>query len=73
MAEGGTKPESTLGLTTTDEPIKKIATSLIRRGDARGRPGVRSYINGGLILFVKIEEERQLSAARRAATRFRGS
>jgi hypothetical protein len=30
VAEGGTKPESTLGLSTKDEPIKKIATFLPR-------------------------------------------
>ena len=28
VAEGAAKPESTLGLSTTDEPVKKVATSL---------------------------------------------
>jgi HK97 family phage major capsid protein len=61
VAEGGTKPQSTLGLTTTDEPIKKIATSLkISDEMIEDAPAIQSYINGRLTLFVRIEEERQL-------------
>jgi HK97 family phage major capsid protein len=61
VAEGGTKPESTVGLTTTDEPIKKIATLLpISEEMLEDAPAVQSYINGRLQLFVQIEEERQL-------------
>src|SRR6185369_7328153 len=61
VAEGGSKPQSTLGLTTTDEPIKKIATSLkISDEMIEDAPAVQSYINGRLVLFVRIEEERQL-------------
>jgi len=61
VAEAGTKPQSTLGLTTTDEPIKKIATSLkISDEMIEDAPAVQSYINGRLVLFVRIEEERQL-------------
>lgn len=61
VAEGGTKPESTLGLTTTDEPVKKIATVLpISEEMLEDAPAVQSYINGRLTLFVRIEEERQL-------------
>lgn len=61
VAEGGTKPESTLGLTTTDEPIKKIATLLpVSEEMLEDAPAIQSYINGRLSLFVKIEEERQL-------------
>jgi HK97 family phage major capsid protein len=61
VAEGGLKPQSTLGLTTTDEPIKKIATSLkISDEMLEDAPAIQSYINGRLILFVRIEEERQL-------------
>jgi HK97 family phage major capsid protein len=61
VAEGGTKPQSTLGLTTTDEPIKKIATSLkISDEMIEDAPAIQSYINGRLSLFVRIEEERQL-------------
>jgi HK97 family phage major capsid protein len=61
VAEGGNKPESTLGLTTTDEPIKKIATSLSVSDEMlEDAPAIQSYINGRLSLFVRIEEERQL-------------
>ncbi len=61
VAEGGSKPESTLGLTTTDEPIKKIATLLpVSEEMVEDAPAIQSYINGRLSLFVKIEEERQL-------------
>jgi HK97 family phage major capsid protein len=61
VAEGGTKPESTLGMTTTDEPIKKIATLLpVSEEMLEDAPAIQSYINGRLTLFVRIEEERQL-------------
>ena len=61
VAEAGSKPQSTLGLTTTDEPIKKIATSLkISDEMIEDAPAIQSYINGRLTLFVRIEEERQL-------------
>lgn len=61
VAEGGIKPESTLGLTTTDEPIKKIATVLpVSDEMLEDAPAIQSYINGRLMLFVRIEEERQL-------------
>jgi HK97 family phage major capsid protein len=61
VAEGGTKPESTVGLTTTDEPIKKIATLLpVSEEMLEDAPAIQSYINGRLSLFVRIEEERQL-------------
>lgn len=61
VAEGGTKPQSTLGLTTTDEPVKKIATVLKLSDEMlEDASQVRSYIDGRLSLFVKIEEERQL-------------
>lgn len=61
VAEAGTKPESTLGFTTTDETIKKIATLLpVSEEMIQDAPAIQSYINGRLQLFVKIEEERQL-------------
>ncbi len=61
VAEGASKPQSTLGLTTTDEPVKKIATTLkISDEMLEDASQVRSYIDGRLSLFVKIEEERQL-------------
>lgn len=61
VAEGGSKPQSTLGLTTTDEPVKKIATTLKLSDEMlEDAAQVRSYIDGRLSLFVNIEEERQL-------------
>ena len=61
VAEGGLKPESALGLTTADEPIKKIATILpVSEEMLEDAPAIQSYINGRLSLFVRIEEERQL-------------
>jgi HK97 family phage major capsid protein len=61
VAEAGLKPESTLGMTTTDEPIKKIATVLAVSDEMlEDAPQIQSYINGRLSLFVRIEEERQL-------------
>jgi HK97 family phage major capsid protein len=61
VAESGTKPESTFGFTTADEPIKKIATLLpVSEEMLEDAPAIQSYINGRLTLFVKIEEERQL-------------
>jgi HK97 family phage major capsid protein len=61
VAEGGLKPESVLGLSTKDEPIKKIATLLpVSEEMLEDAPAVQSYINGRLSLFVRIEEERQL-------------
>ena len=61
VAEAGNKPESTLGISTKDEPIKKIATLLpIAEEMLEDAPAVQSYINGRLSLFVRIEEERQL-------------
>ncbi len=61
VAEGGTKPQSTLGLTTTDEPVKKIATTLkVSDEMLEDASQVRSYIDGRLSLFVKLEEERQI-------------
>ena len=61
VAEAALKPESTLGLSTRDEPVKKIATILpISEEMLEDAPAVQSYINGRLSLFVRIEEERQL-------------
>jgi HK97 family phage major capsid protein len=61
VAEAGLKPESALGLTTTDEPVKKIATILpVSDEMLEDAPQIQAYINGRLALFVRIEEERQL-------------
>jgi HK97 family phage major capsid protein len=61
VAEAGTKPESTLGLTSTTENVKKIATVLnVSDEMLEDAAQVQSYINGRLSLFIQIEEERQL-------------
>lgn len=61
VAEGGAKPESTLGLTSRTDPVKKIATTLVTSDEMlEDAAQVQSYINGRLSLFVEIEEERQL-------------
>jgi HK97 family phage major capsid protein len=61
VAEGGSKPESTLALSTVDEPVKKIATSLtVSEEMLEDAAQTQGYINGRLSLFVKIEDERQL-------------
>ncbi len=61
VAEAGLKPQSTLGFTTSDEPVRKIAT-IIKVSDEmlEDAAQVRSYIDGRLALFVNIEEERQV-------------
>jgi HK97 family phage major capsid protein len=61
VPEGGVKPESTLGLSTLDEPVKKIATFLPVSDELLEDAGaVQSFINMRLSLFVQIETERQL-------------
>jgi HK97 family phage major capsid protein len=61
VAEGGTKPESTIGMAEVTEPIKKIATVLpISDEFLEDAPSIQAYLNGRLTLFVSIEEERQL-------------
>jgi HK97 family phage major capsid protein len=62
VAEGGVKPESTLGLSTVDEQAKKIATVLVTSDELLedGGNSVQSYLNSRLSLFVRLEEERQL-------------
>jgi HK97 family phage major capsid protein len=61
VAEGGAKPASDLSLSTVDEPVKKIATVLTVSDEMlEDVQQVQAYINGRLVLFVQIEEERQL-------------
>jgi HK97 family phage major capsid protein len=61
VAEGGAKPESTLALSTTDEPVKKIATSLVTSDEMiEDAQAAQGYINGRLSYFVKLEDERQI-------------
>jgi HK97 family phage major capsid protein len=61
VAEGGTKPESTLAFSTIDEPVKKVATSIVISDEAlEDAPTVQQLINSQLGLFIRIEVERQL-------------
>lgn len=61
VAEAELKPESTLGLSTVDEPVKKIATVLpVSEETLEDASQVQTYINGRLVLFVQNEEDRQL-------------
>jgi HK97 family phage major capsid protein len=61
VAEGGTKPESTIAMSEIVEPVKKIATVLpISDELLEDAPSIQTYLNERLILFVSIEEERQL-------------
>ena len=61
VAEGGTKPESTLGFGTADEAIKKIATSITLSDEViEDAPAIQTFVNNQLSLFVRVESERQL-------------
>jgi HK97 family phage major capsid protein len=61
VAEGGTKPESTLGLTSTDEPVRKIATLLpVSEELLEDGPAIQAYINQRLSLFVNLSAEQQI-------------
>jgi HK97 family phage major capsid protein len=61
VAEGGAKPESMLGFSTVDEPVKKIATiTYVSQEMIEDASAVQMFINGQLSLFVQVETERQL-------------
>jgi HK97 family phage major capsid protein len=61
VAEGGTKPESTIGLSTVDEPVRKIATLLgVSEELLEDAPAVQTFVNGELGRYVNLETERQL-------------
>jgi HK97 family phage major capsid protein len=61
VAEGGTKPESTLAFSTIAEPVKKTATSIVVSDELlEDGPAVQSFVNNELIRFVNLEVERQL-------------
>jgi len=61
VAEGVSKPESTLVFDMTSEPVKKIATFLpVTEEMLEDVAGIQSYINARLTLFVKIQEENSL-------------
>jgi HK97 family phage major capsid protein len=61
VAEGATKPESTIALSTVDENVKKIATTLVVSDELLDdAAAVSQFVNAELSRFVSIEEERQL-------------
>lgn len=61
VAEGASKPESTIVFDMTTEPVKKIATFLpVTEEMLEDVAGIQSYINERLALFVKIQEENSL-------------
>jgi HK97 family phage major capsid protein len=61
VREGGEKPESTIGVGTTDEPIKKIATSIVTSDELlEDERAVQQFVNSRLTVFVGVEVERQL-------------
>ena len=61
VAEGAAKPASALGTSTADEPIKKIATTLVVTDEMMDDVAqVTSYVNGRLSLFVQNRVETSL-------------
>jgi hypothetical protein len=60
-AEGGTKPETSLGMTLQTQPVVKIAVMLpITDEQLQDVPQVRSYIDQRLTLMIKRAEEVEL-------------
>lgn len=61
VAEEGTKPEAALNFTVVDDPVKKIAVILKASDEILDdEPQMRAYVNGRLVLFVRIREDQQL-------------
>lgn len=61
VSEGGTKPEITLAFQTVDEPVRKLAAvSKISEEALEDISFIRSWIDGRLMLFLRIHEELQL-------------
>ena len=61
VLEGGSKPESTIGFTYADEPIRKVATFLPLSDEMiEDAPSIQGFVNQQLMSFVNIEVERQL-------------
>ena len=61
VAEKGTKPEAALDFDTVDEPVRKIAV-IFKMSDEmiEDFDQFTTYVNGRLVLFVRIREEQQL-------------
>lgn len=61
VAEAGMKPDSTLGLTLTDEPVKKLATKIVVSDELLDDVNaLQSYVNGRLTEFILNAEENSL-------------
>lgn len=61
VAEKGAKPESTLDFDVVDEPVRKIATIFkVTDEMLEDFDQFLGYVNGRLVLFVRIKEEQQL-------------
>ena len=61
VAEGGVKPESTLGVGLVTTPVKKTATTLTISDElASDVPALQNYLNNRLATFVNNEVERQI-------------
>ncbi len=61
VAEGGTKPESTLVLTEENAPVVKIAHALsVTEEQLEDVPGAQGYINNRLALMLQLAEETKL-------------
>ena len=72
VPEAGEKPQSTLALSTVDEPVKKIATSLVVSDELLDdSSAVQQFVNGRLRLFVRSRASANCCAARREAMRYR--
>ena len=73
VAEGGTKPESTLVFNEADEPVRKVATFLpVSDEFLEDVPAIQTYLNTRLGLFVRIAEEEQLVAGNGTAPNLSG-
>lgn len=61
VAEGGTKPESTITFTEVSDSVRKVATTLpISDEMLEDEPQLRTYIDGRLREFIMYTEENQL-------------
>lgn len=73
VAEGGSKPEAALSFASVDEPVRKIAVLLPITDEAlEDETFLRAYLNARLILFVQMEEDRQLLLGSGTAPELRG-
>jgi HK97 family phage major capsid protein len=73
VAEGAAKPQSDLTLAQVTEVVRKIATSAKISDEMVNDVGyIQSYVNGRLVLFVRLAEEDQLLNGNGTAPNLRG-